>query len=80
MLYYTGKVTATLSSQYHGRNDYGPNKAIDGVTTNEWKSMVVTLGETSPWIQLEFTTNYCIHSVKIFDRAFGDDRGYIIES
>ena len=68
-------ITAKLSSQYYGNYDYGPAKAIDGITGASWNSLVVSFIEVSPWIQLDLAIDYCIHSVTIYDRAFGVSHG-----
>ena len=71
-------ITAKLSSQYYGSYDYGPAKAIDGFTGASWNSLVVSSEEVSPWIQLDLAIDYCIHSVTIFDRAFGVSHGNLL--
>ena len=67
-----------MSTQYSGVNDYGPYKAIDGLYhyddepgMTRLDSLVVTLVEKSPWIELDLQESYCINSVKVWDRAEG---------
>ena len=36
---------------------------------------MVSFIEVSPWIQLDLAIDYCIHSVTIYDRAFGVSHG-----
>ena len=73
-----GNISATSSSQYYGDQDYGPNVAIDGNTEVSWSNVAATLEELSPWIQVDLNFDYCIHSVTVFDRAFGDSTGKYI--
>ena len=74
----SGDVVASLSTQYVGSYDYGPHKAIDGLYhyndepgVGQFDSLVVTLEEQSPWIELDLQKSYCVNSVKVWDRAEG---------
>ena len=63
---------------YEPGKDYGPHQAINGDTGISWGNLCVIVGALSPWFQLDMAESYCIHSVKVFDRAFGDGNGKFV--
>ena len=74
----SGDVVASSSTERVGSKDNGPHKAIDGLYhyndepgVGQYDSMVITLVEQSPWIELDLQESYCINSVKVWDRAEG---------
>ena len=77
-MYNAGDVVESLSTQYGDIYNYGPHKAVDGLYhyndepgVGQYDSLVSTLAEQSPWIELDLKESYCINSVKIWDRAEG---------
>ena len=71
-----GNLVASANGiHYELGKDYGPHQAINGDTGISWGNLCVIVGALSPWFQLDMAESYCIHSVKVFDRAFGDGGG-----
>ena len=60
---------------YEIGHDFGPHKAINGDTNANWGNLCIAAAAPSPWFQLDMAESYCIHSVRVYDRAFGDGGG-----